>query len=191
MADHGRHTGIVQIAGDEDGRVGIGIVVPLDQLQGAALHSPLGVDLLHGQLGGPLHGNADGIAQRAGQADSDGLAREMARSHHHDEQSGQHFLHRFRTMPDWTDRSPDATFDLHGQTVLEAVTNAERFLRAQARARPGGVVRLITGRGRAGGGAPVRTRIRSLLRALKESGGVVRDFLLEDTDGSYLVRLWG
>jgi DNA-nicking Smr family endonuclease len=94
-------------------------------------------------------------------------------------------------MPDWTDRSPDATFDLHGQTVLEAVTNAERFLRAQARARPGSVVRLITGRGRAGGGAPVRTRIRSLLRALKDSGSVVRDFLLEDTAGSYLVRLSG
>ena len=80
-----------------------------------------------------------------------GSREKMARSHHHDEQSGQHFLHRFRTMPDWTDRSPDATFDLHGQTVLEAVTNAERFLRAQARARPGGVVRLITGRGRARG----------------------------------------
>jgi DNA-nicking Smr family endonuclease len=94
-------------------------------------------------------------------------------------------------MPDWTDRSPDATFDLHGQTVLEAVSNAERFLRAQARARPGGVVRLITGRGRAGRGAPVRTRIRSMLRTFKESGSVVRDFLLEDTDGSYLVRLSG
>src|SRR5215217_5348624 len=95
------------------------------------------------------------------------------------------------TMLDWTDRPPLATFDLHGQTVLEAATNAERFLRAQARARPGAVVRLITGRGRGGSGAPVRTRIRSLLRALKESGGVVRDFLLEDTEGSYLVRLWG
>ena len=94
-------------------------------------------------------------------------------------------------MPDWTDRSPDSTFDLHGQTVVEAVTNAERFLRAQAKARPGGVVRLITGRGRSGTGSPVRTRIRSLLRGLKESGRVVRDYLLEDTDGSYLVRLCG
>jgi DNA-nicking Smr family endonuclease len=94
-------------------------------------------------------------------------------------------------MPDWTDRSPEATFDLHGQSVLEAVTNAERFLRAQVRARPGGVVRLITGRGRAGSGSPIRTRIRSLLRSLKDSGGVVRDYLLEDTDGSYLVRLMG
>jgi DNA-nicking Smr family endonuclease len=94
-------------------------------------------------------------------------------------------------MPDWTDRSPDATFDLHGQTVREAVANAERFLRVQARARPWGVVRLITGRGRSGGGAPVRSRIRSLLRALKESDQVIRDYLLEDSDGSYLVRLSG
>jgi DNA-nicking Smr family endonuclease len=94
-------------------------------------------------------------------------------------------------MPDWTDRVPDATFDLHGQSVLEAATNAERFLRAQVKARPGGIVRLITGRGRAGHGAPVRTRVRSLLRALQQSGRVVRDYILEDTDGSYLVRLCG
>ena len=94
-------------------------------------------------------------------------------------------------MPDWTDRVPDATFDLHGQSVLEAATNAERFLRAQVKARPGGIVRLITGRGRAGHGAPVRTRVRSLLRALQQSGRVVRDYILEDSDGSYLVRLWG
>jgi DNA-nicking Smr family endonuclease len=94
-------------------------------------------------------------------------------------------------MPDWTDRAADATFDLHGQTVLEAAINTERFLRAQAKARPGGVVRLITGRGRtgAGHGAPIRTRVRSLLRTLKESAQVVRDYQLEDSDGSYLVRL--
>ena len=92
-------------------------------------------------------------------------------------------------MLDWTDRSPDATFDLHGQSVAEAVTNAERFLRAQAKARRGGIVRLITGRGRSGGGAPIRTRIRGLLRTLKESRTVVRDFVLEETEGSYLVRL--
>ena len=94
-------------------------------------------------------------------------------------------------MPDWADRSPDATFDLHGQSVLEAVVNAERFLRAQAKARRGGTVRLITGRGRGGGGAPIRTRVRGLLRTLKESGSVVRDYVLESTEGSYLVRLMG
>lgn len=94
-------------------------------------------------------------------------------------------------MPDWTDRSPDATFDLHGQSVVEAVANAERFLRAQAMARRGGTVRLITGRGRGGGAAPIRTRVRGLLRKLKESGTVVRDYTLESTDGSYLIRLIG
>jgi DNA-nicking Smr family endonuclease len=94
-------------------------------------------------------------------------------------------------MPDWIDLSPAATFDLHGQTVLEAVSNTERFLRSQAKARPGGVVRLITGRGRSGTGSPVRNRVGSLLRRLKDSGQVVRDYLLEDTDGSYLVRLSG
>jgi DNA-nicking Smr family endonuclease len=92
-------------------------------------------------------------------------------------------------MPDWTDRTPAATFDLHGQSVSEAALNAERFLRAQAKARPDDVVRLITGRGRAGGGAPIRSRIRVLLGTLKESGRVVRDYTLEHTDGSYLVRL--
>jgi DNA-nicking Smr family endonuclease len=94
-------------------------------------------------------------------------------------------------MLDWTDRAPDTVFDLHGQSVLEAAENAERFLRAQARARPGGVVRLITGRGRSGGDAPIRTRVRGLLRRLKESGSTVRDYVLEETEGSYLVRLTG
>jgi DNA-nicking Smr family endonuclease len=91
-------------------------------------------------------------------------------------------------MPDWTDRPAAATFDLHGQTVSEAVANAERFLHAQARARRGGVVRLITGRGRAGGGAPIRTRVRTLLRGLHDQG-TVRDYVLEESEGSFLVRL--
>lgn len=81
------------------------------------------------------------------------------------------------------------TFDLHGQSVLEAAASAERFLVAQARARRGAVVRLITGRGRGGGGAPVRTRVRTLLRQFKERGAVVRDYFLEDGEGSFLVRL--
>jgi DNA-nicking Smr family endonuclease len=92
-------------------------------------------------------------------------------------------------MLDWTDRRPDVTLDLHGQSVGEAVANAERFLRAQARARPGGIVRVITGRGRAGGGAPIRTRVRTLLRAMRDVGKPVRDYVLEDSEGSFLVRL--
>jgi DNA-nicking Smr family endonuclease len=92
-------------------------------------------------------------------------------------------------MIDWTDRPPDASFDLHGQMVTEAAANAERFLRAQAKARRDAVVRLITGRGRGGGGAPIRTRVRTLLRGLRERGDVVRDFVLEDSEGSFLIRL--
>ena len=94
-------------------------------------------------------------------------------------------------MRDWSDGPAEATFDLHGQSVSEGAANAERFLRAQARVRRGAVVRLITGRGRAGGGAPLRTRVRTLLRALREEGSVVRDYVLEETEGSFLVRLAG
>ena len=89
----------------------------------------------------------------------------------------------------WSMRTPAAVFDLHGQTVLEAEANAERFLRAQARARPGAVVRVVTGRGRGGGGAPIRTRVRTLLRRLRESGVVVRDFEMEAGEGSFVVLL--
>jgi DNA-nicking Smr family endonuclease len=90
---------------------------------------------------------------------------------------------------DWTDRPAEATFDLHGQSVVEAAGSAEQFLRVQARVRPGRVVRLITGRGRAGGGAPVRTRVRTLLRNLKARGTPVEDFVLEESEGSFLVLL--
>jgi DNA-nicking Smr family endonuclease len=92
-------------------------------------------------------------------------------------------------MLDWSDRPVDAAFDLHGQSVGEAIENAERFLRAQGRARPGGVVRLITGRGRGGGSAPIRTRVRTLLRGLRERRDVVADYELEESEGSFLVRL--
>ena len=94
-------------------------------------------------------------------------------------------------MLDWSDRPAAATFDLHGQSVSEAAVNAERFLRAQAKARPGGVVRMITGRGRAGGGAPIRTKVRTLLRRLRDQGTLVRDYVLEDGEGSFLVWLAG
>ena len=92
-------------------------------------------------------------------------------------------------MLDWTDRPPDHTYDLHGQSVVEAAANAERFLLAQARARRGGVVRLVTGRGKAGGGAPIRTRVRTLLRRMREEGRAVLDYVLESGEGSFLVRL--
>ena len=92
-------------------------------------------------------------------------------------------------MRDWSEGEPAAHLDLHGQSVMEAVANAERFLRAQRKARPGGTVRVVTGRGRGGGGAPIRTRVRTLLRQVRDEGRVIRDYLLEDGEGSFLVRL--
>jgi DNA-nicking Smr family endonuclease len=92
-------------------------------------------------------------------------------------------------MGDWSELEPAAHLDLHCQSVLEAVANVDRFLRVQRKARPGATVRLVTGRGRGGGGAPIRTRVRTLLRQLRDEGVVVRDYLLEDTEGSFLVRL--
>lgn len=94
-------------------------------------------------------------------------------------------------MADWIIGTPAAEFDLHGQRVLEAVSNTERFLAAQARARPGAIVRIVTGRGRSGGAAPIRTGVRSLLRRLKEEGRLVRGYDLEAGEGSFLVRLLG
>jgi DNA-nicking Smr family endonuclease len=92
-------------------------------------------------------------------------------------------------MQDWTERRPEAEFDLHGQAAAEAIDNAERFLQVQARARPRAVIRIITGRGRAGGGAPIRTGVRTLLRRLKQEQRLVRDYLLEESEGSFLIRL--
>ena len=94
-------------------------------------------------------------------------------------------------MLDWTDREPAMVFDLHGQSVLEAVRSSGQFLATQRKARPGAVVRLITGRGSGGGGAPVRGRVGTLLRQLKETGTVVRDYQREHGEGSFLVRLAG
>jgi hypothetical protein len=85
--------------------------------------------------------------------------------------------------------APAVEFDLHGLTVLDTALSSERFLEAQRRARPGAIVRLITGRGLGGGDAPIRRRIGALLRRLKSEGRIVQDFEQESTEGSYLIRL--
>jgi hypothetical protein len=161
-----------------------------------------GVDLFDRQLGGVLHGDANRVTEGTGQADPNGISRRAASAKQEGDSNNRTKVHvptpkldgsggppQTSAVRDWTDRSAEAVFDLHGQTITEAAVNAERFLRAQARARPGCVVRLITGRGRGGTGAPIRARIRGLLRALKASGTIVLDYVLEDTEGSYLVRL--
>jgi DNA-nicking Smr family endonuclease len=82
---------------------------------------------------------------------------------------------------------PEAEFDLHGLEVAAAERDAERFVRAQRKAGRR-VIRLITGRGAHGGKAPIRTRVRTVLKRLREEG-VVAEFALEDSEGAFLVEL--
>jgi hypothetical protein len=69
MADNRRDAGLVQVAGNEDGGVGIGVIVSHHQLERSSGDSTRGVDLLRGQLRGQLHGCADGVAEGSGDAD--------------------------------------------------------------------------------------------------------------------------
>jgi DNA-nicking Smr family endonuclease len=94
-------------------------------------------------------------------------------------------------MLDWTERRPEHLIDLHGMTVVQAEVATLQFLKAQRKARPGAIVEIVTGRGRAGGGAPIRTRVGVLLRQLKADSAVVRDFARSLSEGSWLVRLSG
>lgn len=94
-------------------------------------------------------------------------------------------------MLDWTARPVAHLIDLHGMTVLQAEQAALQFLKAQRKARPGAIVEIVTGRGRAGGGAPIRTRVGVVLRQLKADSAVVRDFARSPSEGSWLVRLAG
>lgn len=79
------------------------------------------------------------------------------------------------------------SMDLHGMTGVEATDAARAFILRARRRSPGGLVHIITGRGRGSPGRPVlKTRIRTLLRS-----GVlpVEDWGEDLTGGGFLVRL--
>jgi DNA-nicking Smr family endonuclease len=80
--------------------------------------------------------------------------------------------------------------DLHGHFADEAERRLEMFLERVARTDPGGVVRVITGRGASSGSPPVlqplvREALTGWLRAL------VADWAVDVGGGAYLVRLKG
>ena len=83
----------------------------------------------------------------------------------------------------------DDTLDLHGFGAAEARTAAAAFLERTRRRTPGGLVHLITGKGRGSPGHPVlKTMIRTMLR----SGELPAAAWGEDLDGGgFLVRLGG
>lgn len=68
------------------------------------------------------------------------------------------------------------TLDLHGFTAVEAKAHVSAWIEQAARRNPGGILLIITGRGRGSGGRPVL-------------GGIVRRILREGA--SDRIRDWG
>jgi DNA-nicking Smr family endonuclease len=83
----------------------------------------------------------------------------------------------------------DDTLDLHGMTASEALSAVTAFVQRVRRRQPGGLVHVITGKGKGSPGQPVlRTRVRTLLR----TGTLPIDEWAPDLDGGgYLIRLEG
>lgn len=83
---------------------------------------------------------------------------------------------------------PVAALDLHGMTRMEAQLAVRNFLSAWRKRSPGGVVHIITGKGRGSAGRPVlRPAVRTELKG--ESAKWVSEFTIDDGDGGYLVML--
>ncbi len=84
----------------------------------------------------------------------------------------------------------EAELDLHRETADSAQQKVEWFLERWARQRPGGVVRIITGKGsRSTEGPVLLPMVRDLLNgALADR---IDDWTTETSGGSVLVRLKG
>ena len=78
--------------------------------------------------------------------------------------------------------------DLHGLTVDQAERRLEAFLKRVAVSEPGGVVRIVTGKGARSSGAPlIRDMVRDALNGwLAHSVG---DWSIDLGAGAYLVRV--
>jgi DNA-nicking Smr family endonuclease len=84
------------------------------------------------------------------------------------------------------DLVPDDELDLHGLTVDRAVSRVGFFLERAARVHPGGVVRVITGRGLHSTNGP---RLRDAVRNHLDESPVALDVEPSDDLGSFVVRL--
>lgn len=86
------------------------------------------------------------------------------------------------------DARPVATLDLHGFRATEIQQAVGNFLSTWRQRTPGGVVHVITGRGRGSAGRPV---LRPAVRRLLEATGptVVAEWSPDVDAGGFLVRL--
>lgn len=81
----------------------------------------------------------------------------------------------------------DALLDLHGQTGAQARASVESFLKTSRSRYPGGLVHLVTGKGRNSAAGPV---LLGTVRALLKKGSpLVRGWYPDSGGGGFLVRL--
>lgn len=89
---------------------------------------------------------------------------------------------------DSLDGRVDEELDLHGFSGVDARVMLEGFLKAAQRRKPGGLLHVITGKGRGSAGRPVlKPIVRAALVAAPPT--VVKEWGKDDHDGGFLVRL--
>ncbi len=82
----------------------------------------------------------------------------------------------------------DSFLDLHGATSIDVGHRLKSFLETAVRRTPGGLVHIITGRGRGSVGGPVvKPAVKRLLTG--ELARLVRGMERDENDGGFLVRL--
>jgi hypothetical protein len=95
---------------------------------------------------------------------------------------------RFDSRDDLLDGS-GATLDLHGAGVAEARASVRAFIASQARHARGGVVHIITGKGRGSANGPaLRPAIAAELRG-PACAPLIADWARDTDDGGFKVRL--
>lgn len=84
----------------------------------------------------------------------------------------------------------DETLDLHGFAAVEARTVLAGFLKSAQQRHPGGLLHLITGRGKRSAGGPVlKPLVKTALAAAPMT--IIHAWGKDDNDGGFLVRLAG
>ncbi len=82
----------------------------------------------------------------------------------------------------------DSTLDLHGATTIDVEARLRNFFETAVRRHPGGLVHVITGRGRSSEGAPVlKPAVKRLLAG--DLARLVSAVERDENDGGYLARL--
>src|SRR5262249_17229932 len=102
----------------------------------------------------------------------------------------RHRDHAPRNPFDALDGRVDEELDLHGFSGIDAKGMIEGFLKAAQKRHPGGLLHIITGRGKGSPGRPVvKPVIRAALSAAPAT--VVKEWAKDQADGGFLVRLAG